>query len=233
MAAACTPGEGAVVEIGSFKGKSTVLLASIARHYRLGAVVAIDPHTFDNPELEEHRVSPGASSYRSFLYNLESAGVADFVEVHRKHSTQVASGWARPIRFLWIDANHTLAGAKGDFDCFMPHLVPGGVVAFHDALHLFEGPIRVFVEDVLRSDRFGVAGFVGSIAWAQFRPMDGAKFRPQREALERRARRLLPYAQDVRRLSRLKRLRYKLVRSRVPHAAVTPERWAALLRGPQ
>ncbi|HTX74726.1 MAG TPA: hypothetical protein VMD29_00880, partial [Terracidiphilus sp.] len=35
IAAACTPGEGAIVEIGSFKGKSTVMLATVVQHYNL------------------------------------------------------------------------------------------------------------------------------------------------------------------------------------------------------
>jgi len=232
MAAACTPAAGAMVEIGSFKGKSTVVLATVARHYGLGHVVAIDPHTFDNPELAAHRAEPGASSFETFLRNLEAAGVADNVEVHRALSTNIAPHWTRPIRFLWIDGNHTLAGAKADFDGFMPHLVPGGIVAFHDALHLFSGPIRVFVDNVLCSGRFGAAGFVGSIAWAQFRPEDGMLFRSQRAALERRARRLLPYVEGDRKLRRVENLRYKLVRSRIPHAAVTPQFWAAQLQGP-
>ena len=50
-------------------------------------------------------------------------------------------------------------------------------MAFHMPLSEFPGPIRVFVEDVLRSDRFGPAGFVQSIAWAQSRPEDGEAFR--------------------------------------------------------
>ncbi len=232
MAAACTPATGAIVEIGSFKGKSTVVLATIARHYGLGPVAAIDPHTIDNPELAAHRAAPGASSFEAFLSNLKSAGVADTVETHRAHSTDVAPGWKRPIRFLWIDGNHTWAGAKADFDGFMPHLVPGGVVAFHDALHLFSGPIRVFAEEVLRSDRFGAAGFVGSIAWAQFRPDDGAHFRVQRAALERRVRPLLPFVEGDRKLGPLEKLRYKLVRARVPRAAISPEQWALLLQPP-
>ncbi len=232
LAAACTPAEGAIVEIGSFKGKSTVVLATVAQHYGFGPVAAIDPHTFDNPELAAHRAMPGASSFEAFLRNLDSAGVARVVESHRARSIDVAPVWTRPIRFLWIDGNHTWAGAKADFDGFMPHLVPGGVVAFHDALHLFSGPIRVFVEDVLRSDRFGAAGFACSIAWAQFRPHDGALFLPQRAALERRARRLLSYVEGDRKLRRIEKLRYKLVRSRIPRAAITPEDWAALLKSP-
>src|SRR5947199_10063153 len=45
MLAGCVPARGTIVEIGSFKGKSTVMLASVAAHYGLGPVVAIDPHT--------------------------------------------------------------------------------------------------------------------------------------------------------------------------------------------
>src|SRR5277367_3548999 len=42
MLAACVPARGAIVEIGSFKGKSTVMLAKVASHYDLGPVTAID-----------------------------------------------------------------------------------------------------------------------------------------------------------------------------------------------
>ena len=42
--AACIPVEGFIVEIGSFKGKSTVALATVCDRYGLDPVVAIDPH---------------------------------------------------------------------------------------------------------------------------------------------------------------------------------------------
>lgn len=232
LAAACTPASGAIVEIGSFKGKSTVILAAAARRYGLGLVTAIDPHTFDCPEFAEHRAVPGATSHDDFVRNLETAGVRGSVDIRRAYSTNVARQWTSPIRFLWIDGDHTYAGATADFDGFMPHMVPGGVVAFHDALHLFSGPIRVFVEDVLRSDRFGAAGFVGSIAWAQFRPDDGAQFRWRRKTLAQSAERLLPYVADERKPQGLGKLAYKLARARVPRAAMPPEKWAALLDDP-
>jgi len=110
--------------------------------------------------------------------------------------------------------------------------VPGGVVAFHDALHEFAGPIRVFVEDVLRSDAFGAAGFVQSIAWAQFRPQDGARFHDARAALDRAAAPLIPLLKDERELRGLRKLRFKMKRSRVPRAAVSPRAWAAMVNGP-
>jgi len=230
--AACVPRAGAIVEIGSFKGKSTVTLAKVASHYGLGPVVAIDPHNFNNVELEAHRTSPDASSYNEFLHNLDTAGVQDVVEVHRAYSTDVARGWNRSISFLWIDGDHSYRGAKADFDGFVGHLLPGGVVAFHDALHEFAGPIRVFVEDVLRSDRFGAAGFVQSIAWAQFRPQDGERFRDSRAALDRVAAPLIPLLQGERELHGVRKLRFKVKRSRMPRGAVSPQAWAASVNGP-
>ena len=196
MAAACTPPGGSVLEIGSFKGKSTTILAKVCRHYGLPPVVAIDPHTFHSIELQDLKSSPTASTYDAFLNHLQSAGISGFVDVRRALSSDVSPTWNTPIRLLWIDGDHTYQGAKYDFDGFMPHLIPGGIVAFHDALHEFAGPIRVFVEDILRSDRFGAAGFVGSIAWAQFRPQDGACFRNQRASLEKVAASLIPYVQS-------------------------------------
>jgi len=72
--------------------------------------------------------------------------------------------------------DHTYRGAKEDFDLFTAHLVKGGVVAIHDTLNAFEGPIRVFVEEILRSDRYGPAGVVQSTSWGQFGRRMGKSF---------------------------------------------------------
>ena len=130
LAAACAPGEGAIVEIGSFKGKSTVMLSKVSQHYGKGPVVAIDPHNFNSPELEELRTAPDASSYREYLGNLEAAGVSEFVDTRRAYSSDVSVKWNMPIRFLWIDGNHTYQGAKEDYDGFFRHVVPLGILAF-------------------------------------------------------------------------------------------------------
>ena len=227
MAAACTQGPGAIVEIGSFKGKSTIMLAKICQHYGLGSVVAIDPHNFNSQELQIHRSEQTPSTFGEFLSNLRSAGVYDYVDIQKNRSHDVASGWKAPIRFLWIDGDHSYPGAKADFEDFLPHVVPGGIVAFHDALHEFAGPIRVFAEDVLRSNRFGPSGFVGSIAWSQFRPLDGSKFESQRRSLDRLAAPLIPYVSDETSLSGLRKMIFKLKRSRVPRALSTLEEWVA------
>ena len=225
MMAACAPREGVIVEIGSFKGKSAVMLGKLAEHYGFGPIVAIDPHNFNNAELAEHRAAPGATSYDEFLRNIEAAGVSSYIEVHRAFSTDVAKTWNRAIRMLWIDGDHSYAGAKADFDGFVPHVVPGGFVALHDALHEFAGPIRVFVEDMLRSDRFGAAGFVNSIAWAQFRPEDSFSFRHVHRALDEVASKLLPFVAGDQPLSGLRKVQFKLARSRVPRDLPSIKDW--------
>jgi predicted O-methyltransferase YrrM len=230
MAAALTPAAGEIVEIGSFKGKSTVMLGLLARNYALPPVVAIDPHNFNNTELHLHRDTPAATTFDEFTANLRAAGVTDFVEARRQYSLDAAKDWTRPIRLLWIDGDHSLEGARGDFESFLGHLQPGGIVAFHDALHEFEGPIRVFVEQVLRSDHFGAAGFVGSIAWAQYRPECGARFRDSRLRLDRIASRLIPSVSCGKPLRGLAKLRYKFNRSRMPRQLPAPTAFAKSLQ---
>ena len=227
--AACIPAEGAIVEIGSFKGKSTVALASVAARYGLEPVVAIDPHTAPSPT--DPDLAPGASSFDEFMAAIRSANLQKHVDAHRTFSREVAKSWGRPIRLLWIDGEHTYKGTKEDFDLFSPYLSKGAIVALHDALHAFEGPIRVFVEEILRSDRYGAAGFVQSIAWGQFRPDDGAQFRAQRAQLAEKAARLLPLLKDARPLRGLAKIRYKLARSRVPRGSIPAAEWLAQLSG--
>lgn len=132
VVACAPPRNGAIVEIGSYKGKSTVMLAKVAAHYRLGPVIAIDPHNFNNPELLDQRTKPDASSFDEFMRNIREAGVADQVEPYRAYSTDVAQTWNSSIRFLWIDGDHTYTGAKADFDGFARHLLPFGIVALHE-----------------------------------------------------------------------------------------------------
>ena len=230
--AACTPAEGAIVEIGSFKGKSTVMLGKVAQHYGFGPVVAIDPHDLNSDGLQALKTSAEDSTYQDFLANVAGACVSELVIPHRALSTQVAQTWDGPIRFLWIDGDHSYRGAKDDFDGFIRHLVPGGVVAFHDALNMFAGPIRVFVEDVLRSGSFGPAGFVHSIAWAQYRPSDGVRFEQSRASLARRAARLVPLVKENRPLRGLQKIRYKLNRSQVPRNPIPPNALMSLLNHP-
>lgn len=221
--AACAPASGTILEIGSYKGKSTVGLAFIAQRYGLGPVVSVDPHSA--PAVTDFGHGSQQSSWDDFRTSLQTAGVESAVEAHREYSRDLARGWNRPIRFLWIDGDHTYRGSKEDIDLFRPHLASGAIVALHDVLHTFEGPVRVFAEDLLDSDEFGPAGLCGSIGWAQFRPREGAQWRGERRALRRRIGRLIPFVTAGREPMGLRKLRYKLWRGLVPHAAPDAAAW--------
>src|SRR6059058_814284 len=195
LAAALAPAEGKNLEIGSFKGRSTVGIAYVTRELGLGKVVAVDPHTSPastDPDL--HRAGQ-TTSYDDFVANLRAAGIFERVEIKRAYSHELARDWKEPIRFLWIDGDHTYQGAKADVEMFKPFLSPGAIVAMHDVLGTFEGALRVFVEEILDCDDFGPAGFSGSIGWAQFRPNGGTRFRTRRRLLAIPSRRLIPVEQ--------------------------------------
>src|SRR3990167_8282239 len=108
-AQACTGQNGVVVEIGSFKGKSTVCIGLGLRNQN-PCIYAIDPHISDL----EHRGQ--GSSLRVFQENIASAGLADVVTSIVARSQDAGVGWFHPIEFLWIDGDHSYEGAMMDFE---------------------------------------------------------------------------------------------------------------------
>ena len=229
-AAALAPAPGKNLEIGSFKGRSTVGIAYVAGELGLGKVVAVDPHTSPASTDPDLRGRGQTTSYDDFVANLETAGVLDRVEIRRAYSHDLAREWKDPIRFLWIDGDHTYEGAKADLDMFKPYLSDGAIVAMHDVLGTFEGALRVFVEEVLERDDFGPAGFSGSIGWAQYRPRDGSRFRWRRRLLAIPGRRLIPVARRADRgLHGWNKFLYKFWRPLAPHGDTSVRRLARLI----
>lgn len=227
-AAALAPARGKNLEIGSFKGRSTVGIAYVTRELGLGSVVAVDPHT--SPSTTDPDLRGQTTSYDDFVANLKSAGVLERVEIKRAYSHDLAKQWKDPIRLLWIDGDHTYKGAKADLDLFKPFLVDGAIVAMHDVLGTFPGALRVFVEEILDSNDFGPAGFSGSIGWAQFRPRDGSRFRARRRLLAVPGRRLIPVARRADRgLHGWNKFLYKLWRPLAPHGDVSVSRLARMI----
>jgi hypothetical protein len=133
---------------------------------------------------------------------------------------------------LWIDGDHTYKGTKLDFDGFANHLEDGAIVAIHDVLHEFDGGIRVFMEDILLSPNFGACGFVGSIAWSQFckDEQKGWNYREEKLKLYSRLSKLIPYVVFKKELKGFEKKKYKLLRSRIPHAAIVPEKWLEIIK---
>ncbi len=227
---ACPTGRGETLEIGSFKGKSTVILAKSAAFAGLDRVCAVDP--LDLPSITDPGDARRSELAGQFRSNLRTHGVEALVEFHQMRSTDLGATWDRPIRLLWIDGDHTYAGAMADYTTFAPHLAPGAIVAFHDVLNWFVGPPKAMIDGPLASPLYGACGVVGSIGWAQYLgdATLAASSAGTRERLRRRLERLLPFAADDRPDGAIRRFLYKVQRSRVPHAEPRPEAWLGEVR---
>ena len=147
---------GTIVEIGSWKGKSTSALARGAAQTHKEKIYAIDPHTILPEEgyLEDTKTE--------FLANIKRAGVEDQVIPMIMTSEQAAQGWNKPVRLLWIDGDHRYESTKRDFVLWEPHLVVGGILAMHDTIRK-QGPKRVLWEHVFRSSRFQEIAIVDNL----------------------------------------------------------------------
>ena len=110
----CT-GKGAIVEIGTDAGKSTIALA-YAQQTRRGAPIS----TIDIVEHAEIET------------NLSRANVTAFVNRIVRSSREVAASWSDPIELLWIDGDHSYKGVCEDIESWADKILPGGFMAFHD-----------------------------------------------------------------------------------------------------
>lgn len=189
-AAAATSGKGAIVEIGSWKGRSTAWLAAGAR--LAGACVyAVDPHVGS-------REDPAAATLGEFRRNLERAGLAGVVEPMVMTSGQAARELEGPVELLFIDGDHSFEGASLDAEIWLPRLVEGGTVMFHDvATSGYSGPRRVFQTAICWNSRFDRVARVGSMAVAR-----RTRRRGWRAALWCNTAGLLLYFYDVQRVVR-------------------------------
>jgi predicted O-methyltransferase YrrM len=131
------PLAGDIVEIGSFKGRSTCHLALGAKLAGRERVTAID-HFAGSPEHQlgqpfaDQEIAEHGSTYPAFRRNLERHGLWEQVEPLRMSSAEAARAWARPIRLLFIDGDHSYEQTAEDFTAFQPFLPPGAIVCFHD-----------------------------------------------------------------------------------------------------
>jgi predicted O-methyltransferase YrrM len=146
---------GPLLEIGSFHGKSTVVLGLAAKSVGT-RVVAVDPHEGINYRQGDIPPLPhlGGPSFDSFQANLQAAGVEDVVEALVMSSIE-AFGVTRDrdsFSFVFVDGNHGYEHVRQDFDLWSQRLIPGGVIAFHDANGKMPGPPRVVAEVRERAD---------------------------------------------------------------------------------
>jgi hypothetical protein len=122
-----------IVEIGSFRGRSTIVLALAAPD---GVqVVAIDPHLGGDrgPRELEARPELGEADHEAFCANLQRAGVAGRVRHVRRSSQDALGAVAGEIQLLYVDGAHRFVPARADLRRWGARVPVGGRLLVHDS----------------------------------------------------------------------------------------------------
>lgn len=146
------PARHAVVEIGSFRGKSTSFLADGSRLGNGAPVYAVDPwdlpgnpygkHGFSAPEVRE-----------SFESQLRSCRLWSRVNPVQAFSTVAASNYQGPeIGLLYIDGDHEEHAVRNDIRAWSPHLADEHTLVFDDLDTARNPGVRVVVDEL--ADRY-------------------------------------------------------------------------------
>lgn len=142
---ACEVTKGVIIEIGAYRGRSTIALSVGSAEGHNAPVYAIDPHeTFKG--LFGGNFGPG--DRRAFFKNMLRSGGWQNVRLVNLSSEVVTPGWQLPVGFLWIDGDHRYEAVKRDLDCWAPHLLPGAPIAFDDT---DRGGAKKLVEELVEA----------------------------------------------------------------------------------
>jgi predicted O-methyltransferase YrrM len=161
-AAALPPGS-QVVEIGSYHGRSAIVLGTAAPEGV--AVVAIDPHA-GNDRGPQQIVGPaeeGQRDHETFLANLERAGVAERVRHVRQPSQEAGREVEGEIDLLYIDGAHRFGPARSDIVGWGARVGDGGTLLIHDSFSSI-GVTLALLTTLFFGGRFRYVGRVRSMA---------------------------------------------------------------------
>jgi predicted O-methyltransferase YrrM len=131
---------GALLEIGTYCGKSAIYLGAAARELDR-VLFTLDHHrgSEENQAGWEHHdpdlVDPETGrmdTLSTFRRTIHDAHLEETVVAIVGHSEAVARAWQTPLAFLFIDGGHGSEPAHRDYDSWVPHIELGGVLAIHD-----------------------------------------------------------------------------------------------------
>jgi predicted O-methyltransferase YrrM len=122
--AAKVPENGVIVEVGSFKGKSTYALAEASKQ----SVVIYAVDTWDNRAMGTSE-KPG-DVFPEFLENVREFDGR--IVPLRGESQEIGNTWNKRINLLFIDADHSEPAVYADLVTWVPFVSVGGILLMHD-----------------------------------------------------------------------------------------------------
>jgi MMP 1-O-methyltransferase len=138
-----------VVELGSWKGRSTSYLARGIKERGAGMVYAVDTWRGTSGEAQHEQLLTGYAPdqlFDEFAGNIRAQGLAEQVTAIRTTTVLAARYWdGEPIGLLFIDAEHSYEAVRRDFELWSPHVEPGGIVVLDD-VGSWAGPSRLISE---------------------------------------------------------------------------------------
>ncbi|THA26647.1 class I SAM-dependent methyltransferase [Streptomyces sp. RKND-216] len=129
-----------LLEVGTYCGRSTLLLADAARAAGV-TVLTVDHHRGSEeqqPGWEYHDASlvdpevGRMDTLPTFRRTLHAAGLEDHVVALVGRSPQVAAVWSGRLGLVFVDGGHTDAHAAADYEGWAPHLAESGLLVIHD-----------------------------------------------------------------------------------------------------
>ena len=161
-ARALSPGA-RIVEIGSFRGRSAIFLASGAPE---GVEIdCIDPHLGSDrgpQEIAEDR-DLGEEDAQTFRDNLSRAGVLDRIRHVRRRSQEALDAVDGPVELLFIDGAHRYGPARDDIVHWGARVPADGRMLVHDSFSSV-GVTLALLRHVTFSRQWRYLGRDGSLA---------------------------------------------------------------------
>jgi len=153
--------ENRIVEIGSWKGKSTICLGKGAQAGNKSKIYAVDPH-IGSSKLQ--RMFGELDTYQEFLQNIKNAKADECIEPVLKTSNEASKHFNEPIGFLFVDGAHDFKSVQLDIKSWFSKVKDGGIIAFHDSWgHL--GPNCATAILLLTSPKIKNPRLVGTITY--------------------------------------------------------------------
>ena len=131
--------KGRFVEIGSYRGRSAIILGLAAKEVQ-GKVFAIDPHvtyTEVNEKYPQNAAEFSAYDNQAFMENILAYGVGQYVFPVAVPSEDV---FIPDIDILFIDGKHDVQSALRDLFGWHYRINDGGILAIHD--NYWSGPLK-------------------------------------------------------------------------------------------
>jgi len=163
-----------IVEIGSYQGRSTVVLARASTPGV--SVTAIDPHagTDRGPQEITGKEVEAEGDSQVFQRNLETAGVRDRVHYVREWSRDALADHDGAIDLLYIDGAHRYAPARDDIRSWGARVAPGGTLLIHDSFSSV-GVTGAILAELTFSGRWRYVGRATSMTEYRRSPLHGAE----------------------------------------------------------